>query len=119
MTYDRTRVKAKFFDRERNRSLGGGAVLVFLKNSVEIGRVESAWSAEFEKEVALKALVVARNDEEFNALAGETSQFAILDSTRPSLNNQILILDDSAGTTAGDGYYWRFVVKKKGMRWVP
>lgn len=33
MAYDRTRLKAKFFDRERARRLGAGAVLVLLRET--------------------------------------------------------------------------------------
>jgi hypothetical protein len=116
---DSTEAYAEGFDAEREELLGAGAVLVFLKSRVESGRLTSAWSVEFENDAALKSIVVARNDAEFNTLVNEASQFVVIGSDRLALNNQVFTLSDDAGRTAGEGFFWRLMMKSTGKQWFP
>jgi hypothetical protein len=125
MAYDRTALKAKFFDRERRRLLGEGAVLVLLKidGSVapfaELTRVEAAWSARFSDEFGSTTFQVATTDADFAAQVDEAAFVAVTDCDNETLEGQLHAINRETTRPAGVDPYWRIRATPTGKRYVP
>jgi hypothetical protein len=123
MTYDRTLMKAKYFDRQRKRSLGEVAKLLLLRTSRDddsadkwevLHTVETGWSADFSERFELPTFNVAREDDEFGQMITDASQVVVIDSDKPALNGKIHEIVRAHTIPAGVAPYHRIRAEHKG-----
>lgn len=125
MTYDRTRLKARLFDRRRARYLGEDAKLLLLRTDGGSARfstketVTEGWSADFSEFLGLTTFRVAKDDAGFNQKANEATHLIITDSRNEAVNNQLFEVNRETTVPAGAGPYWRIRAAQVGKRYVP
>jgi hypothetical protein len=125
MAYDRTALKAKFFDREKRRHIGEGASLVLLKIEgsaqpySELARVASGWFAKFSDYFGSTTFQVADTSAEFAAQVGEAAFLAVIGSQNETLEGQLHAINRETTRPAGVDPYWRIRATPTGKRYVP
>jgi hypothetical protein len=111
---------ANRFNAQRRVFLGVDADLFLLKADKSISiELAAAWSLDKPDAEGVQTINIARNDDEFNSALRESSFIVILDSTNPSLNNQLCEITYRTACPGHDRPYWIVGVMQVGKRYVP
>lgn len=127
MTYDRTRLKAKFFDRERNRRLGAATLTLLKEDNNAQGfksllTLDSKWGPDEQRGVdSITPLYnIADVSTDFASVMAKADGFVIVNSNLPTLNGEVhKLLKDRTQPPAPLRPYWAIFGQMTGNKYTP